>query len=261
MTSASPSPERSAVLEQVRATAATAAASGDAWPDDLAGLLTEIHATWQESAEACADLAWQARATAGSALLVLRPEQITSPGPDPVTARTYRHLYLVGLRYDFRCPSIEVLFHRMPPTVVHRLDAYSRALWAFALLGQSRTDGLVLMDEVLAEAGGHPKTLQVLLHGLWLGHRLPGREERMLQLLGLPSFAGRTDPIALFGKAASLRGLGNYRKALDVIDQALGLLPPGHTHVHADLVHERSLITAAPDWARLAQPSGASPQW
>ncbi|PAU44689.1 hypothetical protein [Streptomyces albireticuli] len=252
--------ERTTVLEQVRATAATAAASGDAWPDVLAGLLTEFHATWQESAEACAAVAWQARATGGSALLVLRPEQITSPGPDPVTARTYRHLYLSGLRYDFRCPSIEVLFHRMPPAVVHSLDAYSRALWAFALLGQSRTDGLALMDKVLAEADGHPKTLQVLLHGLWLGHRLPGREEHMLQLLNLPPFAGRTDPIALLHKAASLRGLGNYRKALDLIDQALGLLPPGDTAAHADLVRERSLNTAAHDWAHLSQLSGTSPQ-
>ncbi|MCC3778737.1 tetratricopeptide repeat protein [Streptomyces sp. UNOB3_S3] len=219
-----------------------------------------MNATWQESADACADLAWQARTTGSSALLVLRPEQITSPGPDPVTARAHRHLYLAGLRYDFRCPSIEALVHRMPPSVVDRLDAYSRAMWAFALLGQSRTDGFVLMDEVLVEAGDHPKTLQVLLHGLWLGHRLPGREERMLRLLDLPPFAGRADPIALFRKAAALRGLGNYRKALEAIDQALDLLPPGDPAVHADLVRERSLITAAHDWARLARTSDASAQ-
>ncbi|MGW1194515.1 tetratricopeptide repeat protein [Streptomyces sp. NPDC002536] len=254
------SSERTVVLEHVRAAAVTAAACGDAWPDAVAGLLSEIDATWQESAEVCADVAWKTRTTGDSVLLMLRPEQITQPAPDPITGRAHRHLYLAGLRYDFRCPSIEALFDRMPPSVVSRLDVYSRAMWAFALLGQSRTDGVELMDTVLAEADDHPKTLQVLLHGLWLGHRLPGREERMLQLLDRPPFAERTDPIALFRKAAALRALGSYRKALDAIDRALDLLPPGDVAVHADLVRERSLITAADDWGRLARPSHAPAQ-
>ncbi|MER5782641.1 tetratricopeptide repeat protein [Streptomyces mobaraensis] len=253
-------PERAAVLEHVRAAAATAVAAGDTWPDVLADLLSDIDATWQESAEVCADIAWQARATGTSALLVLRPEQITDPVSDPVIARAHRHLYLAGLRYDFRCPSIEALFDRMPPAVVHHLDVYSRALWAFALLGQSRTGGFAVMDQVLDGADDHPKVLQVLLHGLWLGHRLPDREERMLRLLDRPPFADRTDPVALFREAAALRGLGNYRKALDIIDRALDLLPPGDPSVHADFVRERSLITAAGDWARLARISDASVQ-
>ncbi|MFI0743014.1 tetratricopeptide repeat protein [Streptomyces sp. NPDC021100] len=250
-------PARSAALDRIRAAAAASLASGAGWPDVLAGLLGDIDATWQESAEVCSDIAWQARATGTSALLAVRAEQITDPVADPVIARAHRHLYLVGLRYDFRCPSIEALFELMPPEVVGRLDVYSRALWAFALLGQSRTDGFEMMDRVLVDAGDHPKVLQVLLHRLWLGHRLPGREERMLGLLDRPPFADRTDPVALFREAAALRGLGNYRKALDVIDRALDLLPPGDPAVHADFVRERSLITAADDWARLARPCRA----
>ncbi|MFB7270784.1 hypothetical protein [Streptomyces sp. NPDC056244] len=242
---------RETLLDQVRSTARSVAVSGGQWPRFLAGMLGDIGATWRESAEVCADVAWQARADGHSALLLLDPEQIARPGADPVTARTYRHVYLGTLRYDFRCRTIETLLHTLPAQVVDELDCYSRALGVFALLGQSRTTGYAGMEQVLAEAGDHAKTLHVLLHGLWLGHGLPGREEHMLRLLARPAFASRSDPIALFREAAARRGLGQHRQALESIDRALDLLPPGDTAVHADLVRERSLITAAHDWQQL----------
>ncbi|MFJ9033620.1 hypothetical protein ACIRQP_34980 [Streptomyces sp. NPDC102274] len=248
--------ERHHLLEQVRAAARVAAASGGHWPTTVAGILGDIGATWRESAEVCADAAWQARADGHSALLVLEPEQITRPGTDSGVARTYRHIYLGTLRYDFRCHSIEILLQTLPDKAAGELDPYSRALWAFALLGQSRTAGYALMEQVLDETGDHAKSLHVLLHGLWLGVRLPGREERMLQLLTREPFADRRDPIALFREAAALRGLGRYHDALATIDRALDLLAPGDTAVHADFVRERALITAAHDWQQLTTPGG-----
>ncbi|MYS51301.1 hypothetical protein GTW46_14765, partial [Streptomyces sp. SID6013] len=82
------------------------------------------------------------------------------------------------------------------------LDCYTRALYAFALLGQSRPEGLTVMDEVLASAEEHPKTLHVLLHGLWLGQDLDQGPERLLALSLRPALATGTgtgtDPIVLF---------------------------------------------------------------
>ncbi|WP_217570528.1 hypothetical protein [Streptomyces sp. GbtcB7] len=244
-------PGRALALLRADSRARNATASHQ-WPARLACDLRELDATWQESAQVCADAAWTARSAGRSVLGQLRPEQIRTPGPDSITARTYRHLYLSALRYDFRCPTLQSLVDQLPPTARESLDCYSRALYAFALLGQSKTEGLTLMDRVLADAGDHPKTLHVLLHGLWLGHHLPGRAERMLAIAARPPFDVRTDPIVLFRAAGALRQLGRHQAALESIDRALDLLPPGDVSVHADLVRERSLIAASQDIHQLA---------
>ncbi|WP_235990966.1 hypothetical protein [Streptomyces ureilyticus] len=51
----------------------------------------------------------------------------------------------------------------------------------------------------------------------------------------------------LFRVVGALRRLGRYDEGLAAIDRALDLLPPGDITVHADLVRERSLVTAARD--------------
>ncbi|MDX2828007.1 hypothetical protein PV416_44920 [Streptomyces ipomoeae] len=229
------------------------------WPARLAADLRELDADWRESAEVCADAAWAARAAGHSVLGLLRPEQVTAAGLDPVTARTYQHLYLSGLRYDFRCPTLQSIVEQLPPVARAGLDCYSRALYAFALLGQSRSEGLALMDEVLDQASEHAKTLHVLLHGLWLGQHLPQRAERILDLAARPPFADRTDPIVLFREAGALRQLGRYEDGLAAIDRALDLLPSGDVSVHADLVRERSLIAAAGEVSLSARTSGGTP--
>ncbi|MFI9829748.1 hypothetical protein ACIHIX_18890 [Streptomyces sp. NPDC051913] len=232
------------------ASAAIEAITGSEWPTLLAESLREIDATWQESAEVCADVAWQARAADNSALIVLTPEHVTDASPDPVIWRTYRHLYLSTLRYDFRCRDIESLMNKVPVSVLNE-DPYSEALYGFARLGQSRSDGLAVLHRVLVAAPGHPKTLHVLLHGVWLGTFLPGRAPMLLALVGLLPEGGLNDPIALFRMASARRSLGQYPEALTAIDHALELLPPGELAVHADLVRERALITTAHDLALL----------
>ncbi|MGA5169694.1 MULTISPECIES: hypothetical protein [Streptomyces] len=229
-------------------TRATTYLSTPFWPVRLAEELRDQHVNWRESAEVCADAAWAARAPGRSVLDLLDPDEITAPGLDPVIARTYRHLYLSALRYDFRCATLQAFVEQLPPSAASELDCYSRALYAFALLGQSRPEGLALMDEVLAEAGDHTKTLHVLLHGLWLGHDLDHGAEQLLALSAQPAFGtAGTDPIVLFRVAGALRRLGRYDEGLAAIDRALDFLPPGDVTVHADLVRERSLIAAARD--------------
>ncbi|WP_326680831.1 hypothetical protein [Streptomyces sp. NBC_01237] len=241
--------ERTAALTGA-ASVAIEAITGSEWPTLLAEALREIEATWQESAEVCADIAWQARAAQNSALVVLHPEHVTAAGPDPVIRRTYRHLYLSTLRYDFRCRDIEDLMNKVPVSVLNE-DPYSEALYGFSRLGQSRSDGLAVMHRVLVAAPGHPKTLHVLLHGVWLGTFLPGRAPMLLMLVGLLPEGGLDDPIALFRMASARRALGHYPEALTAIDHAVELLAPGELAVHADLVRERLLITAAHDLTRL----------
>ncbi|MGM9348219.1 hypothetical protein [Streptomyces salinarius] len=177
---------------------------------------------------------------------------------DPITTRTLAHLYLSALRFDFRCPTLQRLIEQLAQTACQPLDCYTRALYAFALLGQSRPEGLMVMDEVLAMAEEHPKTLHVLLHGLWLGQDLDEGAERLLALSLRPALATGTDPIVLFRTAGALRRLGRYDEGLSAIDRAIDCLPPGDISVHADLVRERSLLCAARDLHQHRSPTRAS---
>lgn len=249
---------RAAALASIRVRA-TSHLEETHWPAQLAADLDAFNADWRESAEVCADVAWAARASGNSVLDRVAPEQVTTGDHHSRATRSYRHLYFNALRYDFRCHTLQALIERLPPTASTGLDCYSRALHAFALLGQSDPGGIILMDEVLDQAKDHIKTLHVLLHGLWLGHNLHGRAERILRLAARPPFAGRTDPIVLFREASALRQLGRYSDGLAVIDRALDLLPPGDTSVHADLVRERSLIAAASDTYRHARGGDETP--
>ncbi|WP_435124593.1 hypothetical protein [Actinacidiphila sp. bgisy144] len=241
-------PSRSTTLgEAARRARHGARGIGDeTWPNRLAADLAELHASWQESAEVCADAAWAARAAQRPVTGLTRPVQIT--GSDDIDVRTYRHLHLSALRYDFRCRAIQALVEQHVPL---NSDPYTAALYAFAFLGQSKPRGLALADEVLDRAGGHAKTLHVLLHGLWLGHHLPDRSRRILHLTARGPFTARTDPVALLREAGALRSLGRFQAALASIDRALDVLPPGDPAVHADFVRERTLICAADDITRL----------
>ncbi|WP_420036025.1 hypothetical protein ACN2WE_30815 [Streptomyces sp. cg28] len=226
--------------------------TGREWPFVLAETLRDLDATWQESAEVCTHVAWRARAAGHSALNLLAPEHVTDSSLDPVIWRAYRHLYLSSLRYDFRCRAIESLMNKVPVRVLDE-DPYSEALYAFARLGQSRSDGLAVMHRVLVAAPDNPKTLHVLLHGLWLGTLLPGRAPTLLALVGLLPDGGTDDPIALFRMASARRSLGHYPEALTAINHAIEKLPPGDPAVHADLVREHALISSAYDIAQHAR--------
>ncbi|MFJ3212712.1 hypothetical protein [Streptomyces flaveolus] len=241
-----PPTSRTAALHKARARA-TGTPDDPSWPLRLAEDLHGIRADWKTSAEVCADTVWAARSAGRSVLGLLSPEDVLATDRDPIITRTLAHLYLSALRFDFRCPTLQRLVERLAQTARQPLDCYTRALYAFALLGQSRPEGLTVMDEVLAQAEEHPKTLHVLLHGLWLGQDLDQGAERLLALSSRPALATGTDPIVLFRVAGALRRLGRYDEGLGAIDRAIDCLPPGDISVHADLVRERSLICAARD--------------
>ncbi|HWU08803.1 MAG TPA: hypothetical protein VN520_20885 [Streptomyces sp.] len=219
------------------------------WTHDAEAWLELLQASWSESAQFCASLAWTARKVGSSALLHLTPERVLHSPTPPVTARARLHLYAVTLRYDFRCRSLQHLLEQHPRPLTD-LDPFTRALYAFALLGQSDPAGLGHIDSLLADSGNDPKVAHCLLHGLWLGEDLPHQPGRLLSLLDTPAFAGKPDAIALFRKASALRRLHRHDDALSTIDEAREQLPPDtDPFVHADLTRERALITAARDRA------------
>ncbi|MFF2374945.1 hypothetical protein ACFVUW_11240 [Streptomyces xiamenensis] len=214
--------------------------------------------TWQESAAFLADVAWQARGD-GRSLSEEIPSGTRRAG-DEFTVRTRVHLLGLALRYDYRRAALEEMLcaHRGP------WDVFSRALYAFALLGQSKPHGLQAMEEVLSDAGDDVKVLHALLHGLWLGESLPRRHQHMLSILSRFPFRGRTDAVALLREAGLLREMRCFGGALSTIDRALEFLPPGDPGVHGDLLRERALIIVARDadayhLATLRYPGGPVP--
>ncbi|MEC3997149.1 hypothetical protein VSR01_28070 [Actinacidiphila sp. DG2A-62] len=222
------------------------------WITPLADDLDRIGATWQESAQVCSATAWHARRvgrdTAGElAEIEAPPRSFTEP-----RWRPRWHLYCTALRFDFRCRALDTALHGASPLDVESADPYIRAHTAFAVLGQSKPAGLTMLDRLLAdpEAAGSREVLHVVLHGLWLGHLLPHRPQRILRVASLGPLARPADPIALMRTAAALRQLGRYRAALATIDDAIDALPAGDATVHADLVRERTLITTALDLTR-----------
>ncbi|MEU3726150.1 hypothetical protein [Streptomyces sp. NPDC031705] len=228
----------------VRARGAQEIGSGRDWTREIAVWLARGGATWRESARVTGDVAWRARGDGVSALLFLDQAYVTSLDPDTEFGRALWHAFLTTLRYDFRCVAVEAFFDALP---VGRgsVDPYTDALRAFALLGRSRTEGLELMEAVLARAGDEDKVVHALLHGLWLGENLPGQASLMLDLLGASAFEGGTlGPEALFRKAGALRRLKRYESALAAVQSAIDGLDPGEVVVHADCVRERSLILA-----------------
>ncbi|WP_433892573.1 hypothetical protein [Streptomyces sp. CA-111067] len=251
---------RAAKLDALRAAAKRRIDEGEDWIGPLNRGLRLTGATWQESAQVCSNAVWHARRTGRDVLNDL--ESCPVPGADmsAVQHRTWWHLYFSALRFDFRCGAIRTVFQALDPPGAEHADPYIRAHEVFAVLGRSQPAGLGMLDDLLAEdhAAQSREVLHVVLQGLWLGHLLPGRAERILHLTGLPVLSRTADPVALMRTAGALRQLGRHRQALSVIDAAIEALPAGDPAVHADLVRERTLIGAALDLTH--QPLGEQGQ-
>ncbi|MFC9327942.1 hypothetical protein [Kitasatospora sp. NPDC057015] len=237
---------RPAALAVARAHVETLIDDSLPWTHTAASWLSRAGANWRTSARFCNAVAWKARTQHNSAGTHLYGNShLHRPGTDHVHARALRHLQLVGLRYDFRCRSITNLLAGIPVGQRSQWDPYTRALQAFALLGQSRTEGITAMRSSLDEAGDEPAVVHALLHGLWLGDALPDQAEEILRLAAWPTFTD-DDPVMLFRSAGALRMLGRRDEALAAVENAMEVLGPNDAQFHADLVRERSLITQLP---------------
>ncbi|WUH90378.1 hypothetical protein OG900_09865 [Streptomyces sp. NBC_00433] len=247
---------RAAKLDALRAAARRRITEGEDWVGPLNRGLRLTGATWQESAQVCSNAVWHARRTGRDTLKDLEHRPVPGADMSAPQHRTWWHLYLTAHQFDFRCQAIRTVFQALDPPGAEHADPYIRAHDVFAVLGRSQPAGLCMLDDLLSEddAAQSREVLHVVLQGLRLGHLLPGRAERILHLTGLPSLSRTAEPVALMRTAGALRQLGRHREALGVIDDAIEALPAGDPAVHADLVRERTLITALLDIAPLTAP-------
>jgi hypothetical protein len=257
VTAHSPAAPRTKALAAVIAATRDRIDAGQDWVAPLDRGLRRMAATWQESSRVCSTTTWHARRAGRDPIADVRSldGRPVSPqtGPFPHEERARWHIHLTALRFDFRCQTLISLFKAPTRAAAPPADPYIRGHRVFALLGRSQERGLAMLDDLLAEdeASRSREVLHVALQGLWLGHLLPRRAERILQLTALPALSTTPDPIALMRKAGAFRQLGCYRQALDVIDDAIDALPASDPSVHADLVRERALIALALDTAAL----------
>jgi hypothetical protein len=242
---------RAAKLNALPSAAKCRIDEGEDWIGPLNRGLRLSGATWQESAQVCSPAVWHARRTGRDVLKDLESRPIPGADMSAPEHRTWWHLYFTAHRFDFRCQAIRTVFQALDPPGAAHADPYIRAHEVFAILGRSQPTGLGMLDDLLTEddAAQSREVLHVVLQGLWLGHLLPGRAERILHLTALPVLARSADPVALMRTAGALRQLGRHRQALAAIDDAIEALPTGDPAVHADLVRERTLITCALDLA------------
>jgi hypothetical protein len=245
---------RAAGLDALSAAAKRRIDQGADWIGPLDRGLRLTGATWQESARVCSPAVWHARRTGRNVLKDLESRPVPGADMSAPAHRTWWHLYFTALRFDFRCRAIRTVFQALDPPGAEHADPYIRAHDVFAVLGRSQPAGLGMLDGLLAEddVAQSSEVLHVVLQGLWLGHMLPGRAERILRLTRLRPLSRTADPVALMRRAGALRQLGRYRQALDALDDALEALPAGDPAVHADLVRERALVTTAFDLTRRA---------
>jgi hypothetical protein len=253
---------REAALGTLRGAANRRINDGEDWIGPLDRGLRLIGATWQESAQVCSNAVWYARRTGRDVLKDLESRPI--PGADMSAAqhRAWWHLYFTAHRFDFRCQAIRTVFQALDPPGAAHADPYIRAHDVFGVLGRSQPAGLGMLDDLLTEddAAQSREVLHVVLQGLWLGHLLPGRADRILHLTGLPPLSRPADPVALMRTAGALRQLGRHRQALAAIDDAIEALPTGDPAVHADMVRERTLITCALDLAHQTSSTEGTPR-
>jgi hypothetical protein len=255
VTAQSPAAFRTKALAAVIAATRDRIDADQDWVAPLGRGLHRMAATWQESSRACSTTTWHARRTGRDPIADVRSLNGRSgsqqTGPFAQEERARWHIHLTALRFDFRCRTLISLFEAPASAAAAPADPYVRAHRVFALLSRSQERGLAMLDDLLAdeEASRSREVLHVALQGLWLGHLLPRRAERILQLTALPALSTTPDPVALMRKAGALRQLGCYHQALDVIDDAIDALPAGDPAVHADLVRERALIALALDTA------------
>lgn len=212
----------------------------DGWIGSAQSWLESSDADWGRSASFCADVAWAARAARNSALLHIDSTDLPSRISTPAD-RGLLHILIQSQRYDFRFRSIRETVASLRIPLVD-LDPFSRAVHAFALLGQNADTALDEFAAVSQLGGGHEKVAHALLHGLWMATRLPDQANRILDLIELSEVLRDNDPIVALRRAYALRKLRRYDDAIQALDLGMLNLSPASVEVHQDFTRERAMI-------------------
>jgi hypothetical protein len=156
------------------------------------------------------------------------------------------HLYACGqrFRFDFNFSRLAAFLsqHQDSP---HAADALVQSFSAFAKLGAREPDAVAQLRHVLGLSDLDTRARQVCLAGLWSAYTLPEQGTLMLDLANAMIQAGEADGTVYFRRAAAHRILREFSAALDDIDHAMSMLPPGNNEIHQDYLRERQLIGLA----------------
>ncbi len=233
------------------ADAAARTGDDDGWIRRTCDWLDAGAASWPRSAAMCAGVVWYARNRSNSPLLYLTAAEVRAEDLRSTRGRAMLHIYLLGLRYDFRLAEITE-FCRSVPGGPSGLDPFARALNTFGLLGQNKQRGLDELDQTLPAIDDDPTAYAVLLHGLWFGSRLPDQPRRILDLVDNAPATMASSPMTYQVKAHALHRLGEYDAALRCIDEGLQHIAPNAVAVHGDFMRERAMIMAMQHISALA---------
>jgi hypothetical protein len=204
------------------------------WIDELAKLAKPL--TLSELRSTATHLTWISRRL-GHPIPSLA-EQDHKDGPEALV-----RLYVCGQRYrfDFNFYGLEkYLSHHSASPYIH--DALVQGFSAFVKLGLRRPDAISFLNNVLNLPDTDTRVRQVCLAGLWAGYTLPNQPMLLLDLANTMINLGEADGTVYFRRASAYRLLHMPREALDDIDRALFLLPPGNNEINQDYLRERQLI-------------------
>lgn len=209
-------------------------ASADEWIPELANL---AHG-WSisELRSAATSLTWISRRLG-------HPIPMLSGKPAPAAPDGLIRLYVVGQRYRF-----DFNFHALATQLVPNVgppyndDALVQSFDAFARLGLREDQAITRLEQVLALPDADTRVRHVCLAGLWAAYTVPGQATLLLDLANAMIGRGEADGNVYFRRAAAYRLLGRPKEALDDIDYALSLLPPGNNEINQDYLRERQLI-------------------
>jgi hypothetical protein len=156
------------------------------------------------------------------------------------------HLYSCGqrLRFDFNFAGLATFLgqHEDSP---HTADALVQSFSAFAKLGAREPDAVAQLHHVLELSDVDTRARHVCLAGIWSAYTLPEQGTLLLDLANVMIQAGEADGTVYFRRAAAYRIIGEFSTALDDIDHAMSMLPPGNNDIHQDYLRERQLIGLA----------------
>ncbi|WP_370365278.1 hypothetical protein [Catenulispora sp. GP43] len=217
------------------------AEDGQSWVDTTVAWLDLGGATWQESANVCAEVGFQAYLTDKPDTISLAA--IKGSDPRSVVGRALLHLHLAALRLAYRWEDMEQCLVSLGPDI-GELDPYSRAYHVFALLAENHPDALAEMNALLEVAEDDYRVTLSLVEGLRLSRGVPDQGEQMLRLLDRPVMAESASPDPLYRKAFALRKLGRYDEALRAVDECLQRISPLQVRDRVRIVQERDLILA-----------------
>jgi hypothetical protein len=209
------------------------------WIDALAHSAAERDFTLAELRSAATRLAWIARKL-GHPIPV---DHVPDPAGGTLD-QVYRYVCGQRLRFDFNFPGLRAYLREQAGSR-HLGDALVQSFDVFAKFGLRDADAVSTLNRVLRLPDTDTRVRQVCLAGIWAACSLPEQGTLLLSLCNTMIDLGEADGTVYFRRATAHRLLRMTDQALDDIDHALSLLPPGNNEINQDYLRERQLIGMA----------------